>query len=509
MSAARSGWFLISFLVAAMLLYGCGGSSPSPQVSPKAPDTKSGVDPRAGWLQHEDQNGFSLRYPRGWAVKSDDTGLVTVSIDEKEGRSLVFFRGLVVNVGKTAETILVDAFTPIDAWLQSKANLNIKRTIKSEGTTIIAEFTYDKVVPHVGLLNFTIQGKNAFLSGMSAPISLQKARGADLVNILTSFQLRPDLIPKTAAPAPAPTATGNWEGWPLVTFVDPNEKGFTIQVPKGWKVTGGIFRWWIDPAVFLQMEGEDSRVIVIGIPYPPLFQQVPAVLKQTGIKDGAWVNSMLVYDYMDVPTYIQRIALPQMRKNLPDDDIKLQKITDLTSSLTPNTNPLVVRRSQAEATFTDNKGRTHYCSAITRFMSVIWSVDLIYYRVPAEESASMLKMVNRITRSFAFDADWRRAEQAGQMKRSQIIAATQKEIGDIIDQSYRSRSATMDRLHQDYVNVIRGTTDVYDPTTGQVFSVPSGSNYYWRQGSDIVGTLTGDSPNPGENFIELLEWRPR
>jgi hypothetical protein len=80
------------------------------------------------------------------------------------------------------------------------------------------------------------------------------------------------------------------------------------------------------------------------------------------------------------------------------------------------------------------------------------------------------------------------------------------DVSNIITETYNNREKTMDDLSNKWSNTILGTTDLRDPNTGEVTSVESGSNYYWKDNHDTVwGTQTAESPSPSVDFTPLQE----
>lgn len=105
--------------------------------------------------------------------------------------------------------------------------------------------------------------------------------------------------------------------------------------------------------------------------------------------------------------------------------------------------------------------------------------------------------------SFKVDPGWAQREAQQVAIRSRIISQTGQEIADMISASFRLRSQTQDRISHAWSHAILGTVDVYDPETGQGWTVPSGSEHYWKRGYEIYGTRTADPPNPDPGYTEL------
>ena len=60
----------------------------------------------------------------------------------------------------------------------------------------------------------------------------------------------------------------------------------------------------------------------------------------------------------------------------------------------------------------------------------------------------------------------------------------------MITQGYERRSLIQDRMYKRTIRAIRAIRDetpLVDPTIGQQFEVPAGSNYYWRVQGGAAG----------------------
>ena len=72
------------------------------------------------------------------------------------------------------------------------------------------------------------------------------------------------------------------------TFQDPAEQAFQIQVPKGWKITGGTYRFGkLDPRIMIDMVSPDGKTDVrIGDYHVPPFAPLVQTLINLGWREG-------------------------------------------------------------------------------------------------------------------------------------------------------------------------------------------------------------------------------
>jgi hypothetical protein len=84
---------------------------------------------------------------------------------------------------------------------------------------------------------------------------------------------------------------------------------------------------------------------------------------------------------------------------------------------------------------------------------------------------------------------------------SKIISQTNNEISDMIMDSYNKRQETMDHIHENYSDYIRGVEQYRDPFDNKPVELPSGYQYHWRNrlGETVISNNPDDNPNKYSN----------
>jgi hypothetical protein len=152
--------------------------------------------------------------------------------------------------------------------------------------------------------------------------------------------------------------------------------------------------------------------------------------------------------------------------------------------------------------------RKGYAFVETRADQMLWFVGRIWsYLSTPEDEPVAAAVLNRMVTGFRTNPQWGLAQihAAGQAAAAQHQA--NEEISNMITQGYERRSLIQDRMHQRTIQAIRGQTEVVDPTTGQHFEVPTGSNYYWRVqgGQQFLGTEGPTPPNLPNHWVNQME----
>jgi hypothetical protein len=230
------------------------------------------------------------------------------------------------------------------------------------------------------------------------------------------------------------TAVGAPSCQPPIEFVswcDPNEGAFTSQVPRDWKVSGGLFRYGAtDVRPELTVESEDGQVrAMLGDRTIPRFTEPTRLLAMVGVDEGSWYSpcnglQFKVMRYVPGPTFAQAYA----RQKIAVDGMKL-RYTDLRDL------PELARQIEAigaasrsrelqytyrvgETAFTfelEGRPRCGYCLAGTRLTRVpatggevngLWRVTDLYACIAAPERiAEAHTVLQHLVQTFEADRD--------------------------------------------------------------------------------------------------------
>jgi plasmid stabilization system protein ParE len=374
---------------------------------------------------------------------------------------------------------------------------------KSQNMTAVSVFTW----------RASTRGTAAYFYLAGARETDFRQKQGDLAKILESFRLV----------GAAGGASGG--GLQFVSFADPKEGAFTVEVPAGWKTSGGLFRaspFVSHTAVETDSPDGQTRVFEGDALLPSSFQEYMPGAPAWVIKpEGTNILGKIVHRYMTGAQYCRYYV----ESRIPTFCSDLQ-ITDMKDH--PELMALALSRDPtlAKAQFTigsvsfscreQGRPRTGYCTALTKRTFpppqlqspfVYWQVDaLLGYIAPPEGVAQAEAVMNRIRDSFRFNTQWGMREIQGAGDRSRIISGATREIAGMAESSQRYRDAVDDRIARLRSNATLGVADVVDSATGRRMTVDSGSGYYWvdHRGM-ILGTNVDTSP--GVDFRRLLELR--
>ncbi|MFQ6067517.1 MAG: hypothetical protein ACE5K3_09605 [bacterium] len=475
-----------------------------------------GVGSTSGFVTHKDPHGFSLDYPEGWGVRVIGGGCIVVGKDvENMMGPMVWIWTVTLRQSGTTKDVVDSMVTFLKKSYPDLKILSM-RELSTVQATVALKFSYsDQGAKYQGLLLGSREGKRVILSGFVSPWETYAQSKASLVRILSSFKVDPTLRDASKIAPP---------DHEFVTYKDPYEGAFTLKVPRGWKVEGGVVRPYIDAAVALEIKKDPEGTVAISYyaPLPPLFAEPSEVLSMAGFLEGSRYNpsygaaqDMIVYHYLPGQSYIREWLLPQIKQNYPDTKIVSSRDRPDLLKGAPQIPWLEVSRACAEAAVegtvsgTKVKGKITVFTQLTRppgMPSGMWQANVLIYNAPPQELEQLEAIANKMNDTFRVDPAWALREAQEQIKRSRIISHSADEVARIIRQTYENRSATLDEISRKWSNAILGRVDLVDPETGEIdWGVPSGSNYYWKQGDVIIGTEIYQRPTIDSRLLTDLD----
>lgn len=292
------------------------------------------------------------------------------------------------------------------------------------------------------------------------------------------------------------------------TYIDPKENAFSINIPENWEVSddSGLVRPYIDAAMFLQVTSENKGFFLMS---PYLMYIVPNdLLTFSGFTEGTYYGSstgltkpMLVKKYTNAEDYLNEF-IDQL--NVETEIVEIIERPDLIKS---NVSSLITKQSAAEITYLSNDVKykvVAYIYLLEQPGTAIWVVDLFGYHAPEDSFDETEYLVLKSLETFKVKPDWAIREAKEVNKRLNIISSTQDSVSETISSSFDYKSESMDRIGDEWSRTTLGVEEVYNPDTGDMHIVPSGSNYYWiDNNNNIYGTDIDESPLPLEDLKKM------
>ncbi len=360
-------------------------------------------------------------------------------------------------------------------------------------------------------------GTAAFLYVAVAPMGAYRNEQARLGRILESFRAT-GVAPDAKA---AGAAEVKWVSWQ-----DPRENAFHLEVPAGWTVTGGAFRFApVDVRKAIEASSPDGSIRITGGDAElPTFTEPNQMLAMAGFREGSWYSpgygvNMMVRRYtpgtQSAREYVAGRAargctgleFTSSRDRL-DVDAPLNRIM---SGLGAAGGMMQIQ--SGEVTFTcQQNGRPasgyYFAGSLRAGMmgspSGIWHIEYLYGYLAAREKAALAQQVlSHLLTTYADNPQWVAMQQSVTADTSRIVTETQQQVSKMISDAFAYKNQVGDEISRRRENATLGTVDVIDPGTGRTIKVENSSNYYWLDNRGvIVGTQT--DTRPGWNFEQMM-----
>ncbi len=489
----------------------------------------------SGWQTYKDARlGFAVARPAGWTVRADSR---SITVQNPARTETVLTEVFTASPGETAESHL-NMLAEEQAALFPNAQIGDAAPQASKGDEVAASLTYGNGTGS-GRALCSIVGGKGLLFVLAAPGVNFAADQPVLTHIVKSLRFT---VP---AAGKAQTAAAV-RGLHFVSWTEPREHGFQIDVPQGWKAEGGSFSFGptdLRIAYVVTSPAKDMQV-VIGDPRLPSAFLAPN--EMNGGREG--MNGCL--HYMPAAEfnhwYLTNFVRPLMDTLVIGADHPLPEVSQKRTEIAQ-------RQFGGSAEVEVNVGITEFSGVskethkpITGLMigstqrmtsrgmmaeTTTWvpSTMAVTCNNDAEKTRNqqtVMAVFGRIQRSYHENVSWvsrhaqEGAAQTEQVRRNmgqatqQMIEQSRERSAQITRSSDDARAASMgaywghenaqDEQQRGFVNYLGNRTDV-GGDGGATVNVQSGSSHYYRNSrtGDVLGTDSAYSP--GVDFTPLTE----
>lgn len=474
---------------------------------------------------------MSVRFPPGWTASTDAaTGRLDLRSDGGATLSILPFY---IN-DQTIESLnpkqffalLIKAFAPHETWSEPQA----------VGTNAFrATYSNEKESASSAIV---LQSAASGVAGQVCVAKLPKGSASVSNDVLATIM---QTLKYNSNSAPAPSATrppqavseeerfqqevsqhaGSW-----TMFTDPSENSFTVDVPQGWKVDGGLTRVSaLDVRPWVKAVSPDDLVIAfIGDGKITPFTMPTAQGTALGFGVGSVYNGTIVRPYMPARQFAEQYAKSNLKsfiRNLRVVDEHNHPDVALAVNGTAGATKSEAASIKLTGMYGDVPAVAYYLAvtkATVAYGTGMWWVTKVAGSVsPADREGEGLSVVLRMLQSFAINPDWganslRNTAAVSQHYRqvSQQVSKSisdrywsQQAHNDRMNQAYWNRQTSQDRAANSYSNYIRGVENVQDPTTGTKYQVQYGpAGHYIDSGSNYI--VGGDHGAPSPEWRELI-----
>ncbi len=311
-------------------------------------------------------------------------------------------------------------------------------------------------------------------------------------------------------------------------YQDTTEKAFTVMVPKGWQVRGGIMN--IAPnQIRTVVDGCGKKlyfsiydpVTQAGITYFPMEMyatQAPgtAVFQ---IPAGQVLNGMVQMPQVLSPVaYVRQVVFPSERagvrnvqwgemKSLSSLALAWQKAFHADDPVTPQMAAQSIEVAYDHGGVRFGELWTSLITSVTVYSSTIWMPDFtVAARVPLDKADQLSPVLKAVMTSFRMDSGWLARTSAAFEKCTKGVAATQAQIRDMdrkISEKLRKVQQEINRIDNEIVasrdqtrsviqehehNTLMGEDKYEDTGTGARYLIDMGYERNFTNGKEIIQT---------------------
>jgi len=307
----------------------------------------------------------------------------------------------------------------------------------------------------------------------------------------------------------------------FVSWTDPRERAFTIEVPSGWQVTGGTQRISaIDVIQFVEVASAD-RAVVVYIGRPPVGMRTSPPMPQWEGKHSSEIPGYNLpvpqyYEYYKPAPIFLKELLPKLTEycNIPQitsSNAYPQQAKEISATLTKAYGNTVALRADIADLSADCAGnRKLFLIADTLSISAVgvanWIVpDMYGLSTTPIRMTEAFQILDRMSASFRMDPNWVARQNNISVDVARQNADLSAHQSRILSETFSNRAHAQDRAMKAQSQYMRGTVTIENPNTHETVDVENKGKYFWRDTAhDRFMTTDTDTP-PGIGFEA---WRP-
>jgi hypothetical protein len=349
--------------------------------------------------------------------------------------------------------------------------------------------------------------------------------------------------PPVAKPAPAKSAAASHamivppgKGRILLQRrAEPNENAFTVLVPKGWIVSGGVFN--VNPLEaqgagnslmpkcdFSIMSDETGTVLIHWVPtwYYADLRGAPSV---NFFAPGQIYQGMKVRYILSPREFLSQLFREEHPQAVDVKEIGSNPMTGITEAFAKRFEPVndgFRKMGVAPMRFESLAVMMEYTEGTRRYREILfttisdnrgsafsWSNEnTIVMRAPVESFEAWHGLLDTIRESVRINMAWAELVQKHSAIRAQEIVDAQNYISRVTGEVAANRSKANDRSNLQTDLALRGQSDYANPFTGEVERDSSGYSHRWenKSGDVLYTNEEGFDPNANAGFSSS-EWR--
>ncbi len=324
--------------------------------------------------------------------------------------------------------------------------------------------------------------------------------------LLAACSSEPGRIAQAAGSTGTPALATAW-----VPFEDPAEAAFKAQVPKGWKTTGGVYRYGpLDIRAMVDMVSPDGKTSIrFGDSHVPPYSNLTPLMIKLGWREGhpyspnnmsqsvianyrpGWVYADL-YGQARFASLCRHLSLKSMKKSTP--------VHKSGANMTTTAGEVVY------ACDTDGGPKVAYVFAETQLFQMQgignWLVTWLYSLItPQNQAEDAMKTALHVLSTFETNPQWEYKQLQIDGQATEVAMKSFQQDMAQIHATYERRTAQMQQQEESFDRVLRGVDLTTDPVDGKQREVWMGTGgSHWING---LNQVVNSPAQPGADYRKL------
>ncbi len=330
-------------------------------------------------------------------------------------------------------------------------------------------------------------------------------------------------------PAQSKTLTAADPSVSWVKFDDSTEKAFSVDVPQGWTVKGGLFRLgFSDERAMVDLTSPDGKTNVrlgdVSIPSYSVPSQFHA--REGEVYDLGAQAQMIVARYRSGPEFAVLYSHARFYRicqnpeaDAADVDFSMPDYWPADSNYSRTSTGQIAYRCDSK-----HEPRVAFAFARTSYYGTLWQVPTLgSFIAPPENVVFAKSVLLHCAQSFQVNPSWIEYQKKMDAEGLQYQRVRQQQRLASLGQQVRQFEAQMQSMRNQvsafetrqnaqaaqvdsFTNTLRGITPTIDPLTGAAREVWTGPNsQYWTNG---LGQVVNSNSQPPGNWHQLQSTSP-
>lgn len=287
-------------------------------------------------------------------------------------------------------------------------------------------------------------------------------------------------------------------------FEDPNEKAFTLEIPQGWTVQGGMFRLgYSDYRPMVDLKSPDGKISIrLGDARIPSYAAPsPNHTQEGAVYDLGAQAQMVVAKYrtgQDYALLYSKVRFKDCKALTPET------VTTPPPASAPPELPEVKEATTGQVAYSCDGSRTAYVFSKTANYGGIWQVHALWsFEAPTDQVLSARAIIEHAMKTYKLSDAWiayqKKLDQEALVYQRERQHAKMRQLSQQVAQ-FEMKMAAERRQFESMSHTLNGELDTVDPIGNHHLVSIGPKDGYWTDG---LGHYVNSPNSPGPGWQQL------